>query len=102
MLPEEVTHRDVNIAAFRDKGEVFQTIKCDLALVRMRIMMLMIRDTLKSISAKKENPMDMAAQMSDAVPGEGRSMRTRILTWEQPGALQTNGLSCSKFILDSS
>lgn len=24
------------------------------------------------------------------------------LTWEQPGALQTNGLSCSKFILDSS
>ena len=31
---------------------------------------------------------------------QGRGPPT--LTWEQPGALQTNGLSCSKFILDSS
>lgn len=28
--------------------------------------------------------------------------RILTLTCEQPGALQTNGLSCSKFILDSS
>ena len=31
-----------------------------------------------------------------------RPPNTHTLTWEQPGALQTNGLSCSKFILDSS
>ena len=35
-------------------------------------------------------------------PLQARVEDPPTLTWEQPGALQTNGLSCSKFILDSS
>lgn len=57
----EVTHGHANAAVFQDEREVFQTIKCNLTVVKMKTMMLMIRDTLKSISGNKESPLDTVA-----------------------------------------
>lgn len=71
LLPEEVTHGHANAAVFRDEREVFQTIKRNLTVVKMRIMMLMIRDTLKSISGSKESPMDTEAPWD--MPSQGKA-----------------------------
>jgi hypothetical protein len=48
LLPEEVTHRDVNATVFWGEREVFQTLKCDPTVVKMRVLMSMVWERLKA------------------------------------------------------
>lgn len=54
LLPEEVTHRDVNTTVFGGEREGFQTLKCDLTVVKMTIVMSMDWERLKAFHQGKK------------------------------------------------